>query len=144
MKNIPITPYVDAVSDEPLIAVLPDPGKMLNEKIHSSVGITEWRLDNGVRILLKPTEFKNDEILFKAYSPGGTSLARDEDFLSADLATDIISESGIGNFSSIQLEKKLSGKIVNISPYVSELYEGLRGSASPQDIETLFQLIYCM
>ena len=142
VKNIPISPYVDAVSDEPLIAVLPDPGKMLNEKNHSSVGITEWRLDNGVRILLKPTEFKNDEILFKAYSPGGTSLASDEDFLSADLATDIISESGIGNFSSIQLEKKLSGKIVNISPYISELYEGLRGSASPQDIETLFQLIY--
>ena len=99
-------------------------------------------MDNGVRVLLKPTDFKNDEILFKALSPGGTSLSGDKDFLSANLATDIISESGIGNFSSIQLEKKLSGKIVNISPYISELYEGLKGSASPQDIETLFQLIF--
>jgi zinc protease len=103
VKNIPISPYVDAVSDEPLIAVLPDPGKMLSEKIYSSVGITEWIMDNGVRVLLKSTDFKNDEILFKAYSPGGTSLAGDKDFLSAYLATDIISESGIGNFSSIQL-----------------------------------------
>ena len=142
VKNIPLSPYVDAVSDEPLIAQLPNPGKILSEKIHSSVGITEWVMNNGVRVLLKPTEFKNDEILFKAFSPGGTSIAGDENFLSADLASDIISESGIGNFSSIQLEKKLSGKIVSVSPYVSELYEGLRGSASPQDIETLFQLIY--
>ena len=142
VKNIPISPYIDAFSDEPLIAVLPYPGKILSENIHSSIGITEWIMDNGVRVLLKPTDFKNDEILLKAFSPGGTSLAGNKNFLSADLATDIISESGIGNFSSIQLEKKLSGKIVNISPYISELYEGLRGSASPQDIETLFQLIF--
>ena len=142
VKNIPISPYIDAFSDEPLIAILPDPGNILSENIHSSIGITEWIMDNGVRVLLKPTDFKNDEILLKAFSPGGTSLAGNKDFLSADLATDIISESGIGNFSSIQLEKKLSGKIVNISPYISELFEGLRGSASPQDIETLFQLIF--
>ncbi len=142
VKNIPISPYIDAFSDEPLIAVLPYPGKILSENIHSSIGITEWIMDNGVRVLLKPTDFKNDEILLKAFSPGGTSLAGNKNFLSADLATDIISESGIGNYSSIQLEKKLSGKIVNISPYISELYEGLRGSASPQDIETLFQLIF--
>jgi len=142
VKNIPILPYVDAISNEPLISVSPDPGKIISENIHSSVGITEWTMDNGVRVLLKPTDFKNDEILFKALSPGGTSLSEDTNFLSANLATDIISESGLGNFSSIQLEKKLSGKIVNISPYISELYEGLRGSASPQDIETLFQLIF--
>ena len=142
VKNIPISPYIDAFSDEPLIAILPDPGNILSENIHSSIGITEWIMDNGVRVLLKPTDFKNDEILLNAFSPGGTSLAGNKDFLSADLATDIISESGIGNFSSIQLEKKLSGKIVNISPYISELFEGLRGSASPQDIETLFQLIF--
>ena len=142
VKNIPISPYIDAFSDEPLIAILPDPGNILSENIHSSIGITEWIMDNGVRVLLKPTDFKNDEILLKAFSPGGTSLAGNKDFLSADLATDIISESGIGNFSSIQLEKKLSGKIVNISPYISELFEGLSGSTSPQDIETFFQLIF--
>ncbi len=142
IKSISISPYVDAVSDEPLIAHMPELGNIVGEKTYSSVNITEWILDNGVRVLLKPTKFKNDEIIFKAFSPGGTSLAGDENFLSAELSSDIISESGIGNFSSIQLDKKLSGKIVSVSPYISELYEGLRGSASPQDIETLFQLIY--
>ncbi len=140
--NIEISPYIDAVSDEPLLPHISPPGKIVSENSHSSVGIIEWNLNNGVRVFIKPTEFKNDEILFKAFSPGGTSLSSDNDFISANLATDIIEESGIGNFSSIQLEKKLSGKIVSVSPYVSELYEGLRGSASPQDIETLFQLIY--
>jgi len=142
VKTMDILPYVDATSDEPLMAFIPESGQITYEKNHPSVGITEWTLDNGVRVLLKPTLFKNDEILMKAFSVGGTSKADNENFLSAYLATDIISESGLGSFSSIQLDKKLSGKIVNVSPYISELYEGFGGSVSPQDIETMFQLIH--
>ena len=142
VKSKPLQPYVDEVLDEPLLAYVPPSGSIVDTYVHTSVGLTEWTLGNGVRVLLKPTQFKNDEILFKAYSVGGTSLAEDDNFISAQMASDIVDESGIANFSSIQLEKKLSGKLLNISPYISDYYEGISGSSTPQDLETLFKLIY--
>ena len=104
--------------------------------------MTEWKLSNGARVILKPTDFKNDEILFSAYSAGGTSLVPDKDYLSATFATAIIQQSGVGNFDNIALQKKLSGKIVNVDPTLGNLSEGFSGNASPQDIETFFQLVY--
>ncbi|MCK4346033.1 MAG: insulinase family protein, partial [Bacteroidales bacterium] len=103
---------------------------------------TEWTLSNGVKVVLKPTDFKNDEIRFQAFSPGGNSLIDDDDYMSANVATDIIRESGVGGLNLTELNKKLTGKVVNVSPYISTLTEGVIGSASPQDMETMFQLIY--
>jgi zinc protease len=114
----------------------------MEEKKIVSLGVTEWKLSNGARVILKPTDFKNDEILFSAHSVGGTSLVPDKDYLSATFATAIIQQSGVGNFDEIALQKKLSGKIVNVGPSISQLSEGFGGNASPQDIETLFQLVY--
>jgi zinc protease len=91
---------------------------------------------------LKPTDFKNDEILFSAYSDGGTSLVSDEDFMSSQFASAAASVSGIGEFDAVALQKKLAGKVARVSPYVGELSEGLSGSAAPQDVETMFQLAY--
>jgi zinc protease len=135
-------PYIDKVSSKPLVSHLPSPGKITEEKKIASLGVTEWTLSNGARVVLKSTDFKNDEILFSAFSNGGTSLVSDTDFISAAFATAIISQSGIGEFDAISLQKELSGKIVSLSPSISQLAEGLSGSASPQDIETLFQLVY--
>ena len=87
-------------------------------------------------------EFKNDEILFYAHSPGGTSLVNDKDFIAAETASDIITESGLGNFNKIELDKLLSDKIVTVSPWIDDLSEGFNGSVSPKDQETMFQLIY--
>ncbi|HUI31880.1 MAG TPA: insulinase family protein [Candidatus Acidoferrales bacterium] len=137
-----LEPYVDRVSSEPLIAKLPVPGKIVAEKKIPSIGITEWRLSNGARVVLKPTDFKNDEILFSSYAPGGSSLVDDSDYLSAIAATGIIAQAGIGDFDAVTLNKKLAGKVVSVSPMISEIYEGLRGNSSPKDIETLFQLVY--
>ena len=145
MKKVsaePLDPYIDKVSEEPLVSHLPAPGKVVKEKKIASLGVTEWNLSNGAKVILKPTDFKNDEILFSAYSVGGTSLVPDKDFLSAALATTIIQQSGIGDFDEIALQKKLSGKIVNVGPSMSELSEGFSGRAAPQDVETLFQLVY--
>ncbi|SVB34008.1 uncharacterized protein METZ01_LOCUS186862, partial [marine metagenome] len=137
-----ISAYVDAVSNEPLVSSLNDPGNIVSEEIHASINVTEWTLNNGIKVVLKPTDFKNDEILFYAHSPGGTSLVDNEDFMAAQTAADIIGESGIGNFNKIKLDKMLSDKIVKVSPWLSELDEGLSGNASPKDQETMFQLIY--
>ena len=135
-------PYEDKVSDDPLLATIPSPGEIADEKKFETVGVTQLTLSNGVRVILKPTDFKNDEILLTAYSPGGHSLYSDEDYPSASNAARIIDESGLGSFDVTQLGKKLTGKTVGVSPYISELYEGFNGSASPDDLETLFQLVH--
>ncbi|MCF7797264.1 MAG: insulinase family protein [Lentisphaeria bacterium] len=137
-----VEPYTEAVNGEPLLAQEPAPGQVVSESSHSDVGIVEWTLSNGVRVILKPTDFKNDEVRFTAFSPGGTSLVPDSNYIAAETAADILYESGLGNFDRISLDKKLTGQVVNVKPWLKELEEGLNGSASPADLETLFQLIY--
>ncbi|OFX73867.1 MAG: hypothetical protein A2X12_08460 [Bacteroidetes bacterium GWE2_29_8] len=134
--------YVDNVINKPLIDKMPNPKKIIEEKNIKELNITEWKLENGVKIYYKPTDFKNDEILFSASSVGGYLNYPEKDHLSATNATNVISISGIADFDAIQLQKLLSGKIVNVSPYISDVKEGLRGSAAPQDLETMMQLIY--
>lgn len=134
--------YQDDVSDQPLVAQKPSPGTVTNERVHQASGVTEWHLNNGVRVFVKPTDFQNDEILFQGFRDGGHSLADDVTYPSAVQATDITDESGIADFNSVQLEKMLAGKVVGVSPFISEVSEGLRGSASPQDLETAMQLMH--
>jgi zinc protease len=137
-----LKPYVDKISSEPLVSGLPATGTIAEEKKIPSLGVTEWKLSNGARVVLKPTDFKNDEILFSAYSNGGTSLVADSDYLSALYATSIVEQSGVDNFDLIELEKKLAGKVVSVNPSIGKLGEGFNGSTTPRDLETLFQLIY--
>mgnify|MGYP005835990993 CR=1 FL=1 len=142
VKQIAITPYEDMVREEPLISHIPSPGSIIDEEYLKEIGLTRWHLSNGADVYLKPTDFKKDEVLFEAISPGGHSLVSDEEYIETITAPTIIKDGGIGNFSRMELEKKLAGKVVDISPYISEVYEGLKGSASPRDIETLLQLIH--
>ena len=142
VENKEIAAYVDEVSDEPLLATIPEPSAIVNERQIDEIVSTEIKLDNGVTVLLKPTDFKNDEIQFKGYSLGGTSLTQDENYVSASVATSLINESGLSNFTSVELQKKLTGKIVRVSPFIERYREGISGSASTKDIETMFQLIY--
>jgi zinc protease len=134
--------YVDEVSDKPLISKIPEPSKIKKEKKYPDTGIIEWRLSNGIRVILKPTDFKNDEIKFQGFSTGGTSLISDKNYYSAWAATDIVSLSGVGDFDLNSLNKKLTGKVVSVFPYLDDLSEGVIGDASPVDMETMFQLIY--
>ncbi len=136
-----LKPYVDKTSNKPLMATKPAPGKVVAEKEIKELGITEWTLSNGIKVVVKPTDFKNDEIAYNSYRWGGTSLYPDKDYMSASNAAAIVDESGIGQFNSTSLEKMLSGKIVSVSPNIGELSEGLRGKCSPQDLETAMQLI---
>ena len=142
VNQMNITAYEDDVSDEPLVEVPPKPGKVVSEKTLDTLGVTEWKLSNGIRVVLKPTDFKNDEILFQAYSTGGHSLSSNKDYMSASTCDYLVQQSGVGNFDQIALAKKLSSKVVQVNPYIGNLTEGFSGSASPQDLETLFELVY--
>jgi zinc protease len=138
----PVTAYTETLSSEALIAHAPTAGTITSSREIPDVGVTEWKLSNGARVLVKPTDYKADEVLFGAYSPGGTSLASNPDYMSASLASQVIARSGIGDFNAIDLQKKLTGKVASVQPAIGETTEGLGGRASPKDLETLFQLIY--
>jgi len=137
-----VKPYVDNVSNKPLLDKEPTPGKTVSVQKDSLISATTLTLSNGVKVILKPTTFKNDQILIDGYHFGGTSLASDEDFTSANMAAGVIGNSGLADFTEIQLDKMLSGKNVGISPYIRELSEGINGSSSPKDLETALQLVY--
>jgi zinc protease len=141
-SKAPIAAYAENLSTEALLAAPPKAGKVVSTRAITSIGATEWKLSNGARVIVKPTDFKADEVLVGAYSKGGTSLASDADVVSAKLASQIMGLSGVGSFNRIDLEKKLSGKAVSVSASIAETSEGLNGRSSPKDIETMFQLIY--
>lgn len=134
--------YIDDVSDAPLLAEIPEPGKITEEKYFEEVDVHEWTLSNGARVILKSTDFKKDQILMSAYSEGGSSLVADDEFIPALTATMLLGESGIGAFNTIQLEKKLAGKALRLSPSIGANQESISGSTSPQDLEEFFKLIY--
>ncbi|MCG8604909.1 insulinase family protein, partial [bacterium] len=137
-----VTPYEDRVPQGDLVTVPPTPGRIVDEKKIEPLEVTEWTLSNGIKVISKPTDFKNDEVLFTSYSPGGHSLIDDAHFVAATTAGVLVREGGVGPFDQITLRKSLSGKIVSVSPWINSLQEGISGSASPQDLETMFQLIY--
>ena len=142
IKNEKINAYEDKVLEEDLLKEIPKSSEIVSEKHVDEVGVTELDLSNGVKVILKPTDFKNDEILFTGFSSGGSSLTTDENYISSASASSIIDESGIGNFNAVELQKLLTGKVVQVYSWIGELQEGLSGNASPQDIETMFKLIY--
>jgi zinc protease len=134
--------YVDSVANASLLDAPPKGGTVTRTATKEAYGVTEWELSNGVRVILKPTDFKADEIRFRASSFGGNSLAADRDFNAIRSADQVISLGGLGRFNAIELRKALAGKTASASPTISETEEGLSGGGSPRDIETLFQLIF--
>ena len=137
-----IEPYEDVVIDKPLIGEDVTPGKVVKERQLDQVGAVEWTLSNGAVVVVKTTDFKDDEILFRAYSPGGNSLYSQTKDVSADLAATIVSMSGLGSFDHIALNKLLADKVVSVNPYIGELTEGFGGSSSVKDLETMMQMLY--
>ncbi len=141
-SSIQLDPYDDQFLDVPLLAEIPQSGEIVSESYDESVDTHTWTLSNGAKVIVKNTDFQNDEVLMDAYSPGGHSLVLDDEYLSALMSTMILGESGAGAFNSIQLEKRLAGKTISVSPYLNSLYEGFSGSSSPQDLEAFFKLLY--
>ena len=141
-ENTPVEAYVDKVTDAPLVATEPTSGKRDKKSKDKDFGTETWVFKNGVKVVIKPTEFKDDEILMTAWSYGGLSAVKTSDLPSAQLAVDIIGESGLGKHDKTSLQKKLSGKVASVTPYIYDNMEGLNGSCSPNDLETMLQLVY--
>jgi len=137
-----VTAYIDKVTDGPLMATEPVPSVVDKKGKNKTLGTTEWTFENGVKVVLKTTDFKDDEILMSAFSYGGSSLYETRDVISADFTTYVVQESGVGEFDKMALEKKLSGKIAYVSPVINENAEGFEGSCSVKDLETMLQLIH--
>ena len=137
-----IEPYTEFIDDRPLIAKMPTPGKVTSMTTADKYGIYEARLSNGVRVLLKPTKFKDDEVQLSAWSLGGTSKFSDSEYKQAWPAADIFSASGVGKFKESVLKKKMAGKEVYVFPQISDYLEGFTGASSVNDIETMLQLVY--
>jgi zinc protease len=137
-----IEPHEDVGPGVPLMQEPPKPGSVAKTSTIAEVGITEWTLGNGARVILKPTDFDNDVVRMAAFSPGGTSLVKDTDYVSAQFADDVMSQAGIGPFDAVKLKKALAGKIVAVRARIAALEEGLSGRASPSDLETLCQMIH--
>ena len=142
VKNEEIEAPVEEAIRENLVEVAPKAGKIKKTKTNPQLGTTEWTLSNGIRVVIKPTEFKQDEILFSAFSKGGNSLVATEDLVPAALATDVISLSGIADMSMTDLQKALTGKNVSYSPSINANTESMEGASTVKDLETLLQLNY--
>ena len=136
-----ITAYVDKVSDEPLMKETPKAGKIVKTE-EGPFGSTALTLSNGVRVVVKNTDFKADEIRMTAFSPGGTSIFGTSEALQVQMLNSVAGLGGLGNFSNVDLEKVLAGKKASINASVNGLTERVNGSCSPKDLETLMQLVY--
>ena len=128
--------------DTELVKKAPHKGKIKSTKQNEELGYTEWTLNNGIKVVIKPTTFKADEILMQGFSKGGMTQVKTEDLPSAKLATTIVGMSGIGTFTMPQLEKALAGKTVSVSPEIAENMERMNGSSTVKDLETMLQLTY--
>lgn len=142
-KDVVLVAKQEEDLNKPLIEKRPKAGKIRKVTKNNNLGTTEWLLNNGITVIFKPTEFKKDEILFSAFSHGGTSRIQSiADLPSAALATSIVSSNGLGDFSQIDLNKILTGKIASVRPNISSYGEGFSGNSSVVDFETMLQLIY--
>jgi zinc protease len=142
VKSAQITAYTESAPSLQLVDKDPTTGTVVSESQIKEIGVTEWKLSNGVRVLLKPTDFNADQIAFTAYSPGGASLLPDASYIAASAGDLIPATSGVGKFTVIDLQKFLAGKQVSVSPSIDDLSEGISGSASQRDVDTMLQLVY--
>lgn len=143
VQNAEIAPVTDDFVAEPLI---PAKTKLKGSKVVKTetdqFGATVWTLKNGATVIVKPTDFKADEVLMQVIGKGGESVLATEDLMAAKVLSDYVNMSGLGKFNASDLRKQLTGKMVGVTPFVYTYTNGFSASASPKDLETMFQLLY--
>lgn len=138
----PVEAYKDNTVSEPLMGELPTPGTIVSETENKAMGYTELILSNGAKVLLKPTTYKDNEIVMKAVSEGGASLYPAADYPNIALISQLWGANGLSKFNMTDLQKMLSGKQTWVNPFVDDYEEGMKGNATPKDLETMMQLLY--
>ena len=137
-----LTAWVDNVKEEPLIANMPAKGQIVKETENKTLGYKELTLSNGARVILKKTDFKDDQVMMQAEAKGGMALFGKADDMNVQLISIVPSYSGLGNFLKSELDKALAGKMASVSLRVAEDRQYIAGQSTPKDLETLFQLFY--
>jgi zinc protease len=138
----PVAEWVDTTSTRELMEHAPSAGTVASRRTLDPLGVTIVTFGNGVEAWLKPTDFKNDQILFSLNAQGGTSLAPPADFVEASLASGYVNLSGVGGLKATDLQKMLAGKLASARPYTTLSTHGIAGSAAPAQLETALQLLY--
>jgi zinc protease len=141
-NKVEVEPYKETVSNEPLIATMPVKGAIVSKKHDDTFDATILTLKNGVKVIYKPTTFKDDEVMMSVYSFGGYSAMDQSDPYTLQEINSLATLGGVGNFSAIDLPKVLAGKKASVNPYISSITEGMSGNCSARDIETMLQLTY--
>ena len=141
-QKIPVQPYTEKATAKSLMDKLPEPGKVTDEKTDNTLGTTNLTLSNGITITLKPTEFKNDDIQMDSWRLGGSENYGLADKENAENAANIVMTMGVKDLSAIDLQKFMAGKTINVLPYISPDDEGIQGSSSVKDFETMLQLVH--
>lgn len=142
VKAETIEPYAEQVIDEPLVTSPPTPGKITKEEKDAALDATVWTLQNGMKVILKNTDFKDDEIRMTGSSVGGYSQYAIQDPVNSKLMNAVMKLGGVGNFSATDLPKVLAGKTASASPGISLITQNFNGSSSIRDFETMLQLVY--
>jgi zinc protease len=145
LKNVTaksLSAYKEDSTHLSLLPVKPSSGKVVDKSYLSALNITRLTLSNGVTVILKPTDFKNDEIRFNGFSSGGTSVYDDKDFDAAAAAPGLMSRFGSGDLNPVQLSNVLNGKVLNVSANILQRTQNISGVAAPADLETALQLAY--
>ncbi len=137
-----IDPYEDAALAESLITEELALSAIANQKNLKILDAVEWTLENGTRVIFRKADYDKDQVQIRGYSRGGSSLYEEAYIPSADMLTSLVSTYGVGEFDATGLQKMLAGKNVSLQLSLGSLTEGLSGTATPKDMETLMQLIY--
>jgi zinc protease len=141
-RNSSLTAWVDHVKQEPLVAKMPAKGKIVKETENKKLGFKTLYLSNGAKVILKKTDFKNDEVLMQATAKGGSNLFGAADYANLKVFDDVIGYSGIGDFSSTELQKELAGKNANANLNLGNYHATVSGNSTPKDLETMMQMTY--
>ncbi|MEN0055282.1 MAG: insulinase family protein [Mucilaginibacter sp.] len=137
-----IQPFKEDSVTKPLLSVKPKAGKVVSKQLITPLNITKLTLSNGVKVMLKPTDFKNDQILYGAFASGGTSLYDHIDYDIASNAAGIMNKMGLGDFNTVQLNNLFTGKVASSGANIMNRSSTIRAFASPQDLEAALQLTY--
>jgi zinc protease len=141
-SGLKLEPWVAKKTAENLMSSAPQPGKAEKTDYVAANDHHVWVMANGAKIIIKQTDFKSDEILFSAFSQGGSSLYKEDEFMNVEWAPRIAAESGIGNFDKTELGLLLSDKRISLTPFVSRYSEQFMGSTSLTDLESFLQLLH--
>lgn len=142
VQHLPIEKYEEVQLREELLVDMPKPGTIVEDTMFEELGVHQLVLSNGLKVILKPTDYKNDEILIDVYSRGGTALYEKDQFYNARYAASYVSASGIADLDATSVAKILTGRKLRITPFISTYEEGLKGYSSAQDLKTALELIY--